>query len=119
MELDYTKEKGWVSKRVDLVWCCEFVEHIPEEDIVNFLRTFKAGKYVAITHAGPGQPGHNHVNCQTDDYWRGVMAVIGFKLDPFLTKCGRLAASTNTTPWNHFKRSGLIFTKYDDTKSYS
>jgi SAM-dependent methyltransferase len=96
----------------DLVWCCEFVEHIPEEHVAKFLTAFQFGGYVAMTHAEPGQPGHHHVNCKSSQYWIGALAAAGFEFDDILTKCARIAASANPSPWNHFKRSGLVFKRY-------
>lgn len=96
----------------DLIWCCEFVEHVEERFMLNFLTTFRYGKYVALTHAEPGQSGHHHVNCKHPQYWIGAMAAIGFKFDDILTKCARIAASSNANVFNHFKRSGLVFVRY-------
>ena len=64
----------------DLAWSVEFVEHVDKEYMPNFLETFKSCKYVAMTHALPGQPGHHHVNCMPIEYWCGAMEAIGFKL---------------------------------------
>ena len=111
---DYTMGM-YGAPRCDLVWCCEFVEHVPEQHIDNFLRTFEAGRYVAMTHAEPGQAGHHHVNCKPSQYWVGVMAATGYVFDDILTKCARIAASANPSPYNHFKRSGLIFKQYGIT----
>ncbi len=109
IECDFSKGSVQITDPYDLVWCCEFVEHVVEEKMRNYLNVFASAQYIAMTHATPGQPGHHHVNCQTEDYWRGAMAVAGFQLDPVLTKMARLAASVNANPWNHFKRSGLVF----------
>lgn len=102
---------------VDAVWCCEFVEHIEERYMKNFLETFKsARKMILMTHASVGQAGHHHVNCRDPGYWTGAMAGIGYGLHPTLTEnCRRLAAH-NTNPYNHFVRSGLVFTPYENNK---
>lgn len=109
---DYTMGPWPVNVHVeppDLVWSCEFVEHIDEIYVPNFLETFKQAPLVMMTHAEPGQMGHHHVNCQTADYWRGVMAAIGYRLDYGLTVQTRTLASLNQNPYNHFARSGLAF----------
>lgn len=62
----------------DLAWCCEFVEHVEEEYSNNFMETFKKCKFVAMTHAQPGQPGYHHVNCQLPEYWIDRFKNIGF-----------------------------------------
>lgn len=93
----------------DLCWSCEFVEHVEERFVPNFLATFKRAGIVAITHATQGQPGHHHVNCRPADYWVGAMAAIGYAFDEETTVYARGLATLNTSPWNHFVRSGLVF----------
>lgn len=70
----------YVPDWFDLGWSVEFVEHVDKPCMPNFLETFKKCKYVAMTHALPGQPGHHHVNCMPAEYWFGVMEAIGFEL---------------------------------------
>lgn len=65
----------------DLVWCCEFVEHVEEEFADNFLSDFAHGNYVAMTHADVGQPGYHHVNCQSQEYWIKKLEEKGFEFD--------------------------------------
>lgn len=100
-----------VTQPFDLVWCCEFVEHVEEQYVPNFLATFKVAPLVLMTHAEPGQGGYHHVNCQMPSYWIGAMAAIGFKLDGELTHHTRQLAAWNENPWNHYRRSGLAFRK--------
>lgn len=100
------------KKWVDLVWSCEFVEHLEEQYVPNFLATFACAKYVLMSHGLPGQPGHHHVNCRPADYWIGALAAIGYKHDETLTQVTRELAAQNTVPWNHYKRSGLVFVRY-------
>ena len=63
----------------DLCWSCEFVEHVWEEYSQNFIDDFKKCRYVAMTYAGPGQPGHHHVNCQPEEYWIEKLINNGFE----------------------------------------
>jgi SAM-dependent methyltransferase len=105
---DFT-ERAWSGPAVDLSWCCEFVEHIEERFIPNYLPALACAKVVMMTHADPGQPGFHHVNCRTADYWIGVMAAVGKHLDPALTEQSRMWASANDSPWNHYVRSGMVF----------
>lgn len=92
-----------------LCWSCEFVEHVEERFVPNFLPCFAAAELVLMTHADPGQPGYHHVNCQPEAYWRGALAAIGYELDAALTSEARQWAALNDSPWNHFRRSGLAF----------
>jgi SAM-dependent methyltransferase len=98
-------------KNFDLCWSCEFVEHIEEKFIPNFLETFKCARYVLMTHAAPGQQGHHHVNCREVEYWLGAMAATGYRLDQRLTQQTRELAAQNTNHWNHFVRSGMAFVR--------
>jgi len=93
----------------DLAWSAEFVEHVEERHMPNFMPCFGSARFACITHGDPGQPGHHHVNNQTDDYWKGVFAAWGFEFDAGLTAMTRAAASVNTRTFNHYRRSGLAF----------
>lgn len=91
----------------DLVWCCEFVEHVEERYVDNYLQTFKAAKnFIFLTHAVPGQPGWHHVNCQPADYWVDKLQQIGFEYHASLTEHARRVAHEG-----HFKDKGLIFSR--------
>ena len=106
---DYTEGPFLTRAFYHLAWSCEFVEHVEERYIWNFLKTFKCARMIAMTHAEPGQPGHHHVNCRTADYWKGVMAAVGLAFDEETTLHARLMAGMNRNPINHFARSGLVF----------
>lgn len=94
---------------IDLIWSCEFVEHVEAQYVDNFLATFQLARYVAMTHALPGQPGWHHVNCQDSDYWVEQLGRYGMILDPHLTAQARAVASTDPAVNNYFARSGLVF----------
>ena len=96
-----------------LVWSCEFVEHVEERYVPNFLWSFaSAMDLILMTHAEPGQDGHHHVNCRTADYWKGALAASGFAFDAELTTVTRELAAANENPWNHYRRSGLAFRRH-------
>lgn len=92
-----------------LCWSCEFVEHVKEEFVPNFLSTFALADLVLMTHADPGQLGYHHVNCQPAAYWIERLASIDYELDQKLTATTRALAAANSNPWNHYVRSGLAF----------
>ena len=96
--------------RFDLCWCCEFVEHVREEFRDNFLSSFAFCKYVAMTHAVPGQGGHHHVNCQPREYWVEHMSRFGFEFDEELTDQLKELAGKGT----HYGNTGLFFRKKID-----
>jgi Methyltransferase domain len=116
---DYSVGPYVPDRPFDLCWCCEFVEHVEEHYVPNFLATFTKCALVAMTHGFPGQPGWHHVNCRSADYWVGVMAGHGYFLAEELTREARKRSALNTFQWrddegthvNHFLRSGLVFSR--------
>lgn len=92
------------GRSFDLVWSCEFVEHVEQQFEQNFLRTFQAGEIVMMTFADPGQPGWHHVNCQNGPYWAYRLFQHGFELDHELTEQSRALSEGR-----HYRRSGLLF----------
>ena len=108
---DFTLGPFAGDRRFDLVWSCEFLEHIGEEFLPNVLRSFQlADKFVLVTHAFPGQPGHHHVNCRSTAYWIQVLEGAGFTCDVGLTVAARRVTLTDLAEYpNHFARSGLVF----------
>jgi len=96
---DYEKSSALNNESFDLVWCCEFVEHVEEEFINNFLHDFKHGKFIAMSFAEPGKAGFHHVNCQQEEYWIEKIEVLGYKYDKEYTENLReIAKKTNTDP---------------------
>lgn len=102
---DYRNGPYNPGKEFDLGWSCEFVEHVEEEYLNNFLATFTKCKILAMTHALVGQAGHHHVNCQEDAYWIEKLAGIGFALHE---ESAKLRQEGDGYYWN---RSGLVFSR--------
>jgi len=104
---DFTEGAYAAAGAWDMVWCCEFVEHVEEKYARHFLEAFKlARRYILLTHARPGEPGWHHVNCQTREYWIDKLDQIDFRFSALLTKCaGRVARG------GHFKSKGLVFVR--------
>lgn len=102
-----------IDREFDLVWSCEFVEHVEPQYLTNFLELFAMAPMVLMTHAEPGQGGYHHVNCRFHDYWEGVLEGQGYKLDLELTRDTRTLASYNQNAYNHYARSGLAFVRRD------
>lgn len=88
---------------VDLVWCCEVVEHIEAQYVQNIVETMRCGRIVAMTHTLPGYRGYHHVNCQDSQYWIDLLANGGFV---FL---GEDTKQSRTMAHGYWLRSGLIF----------
>lgn len=98
LQNDYTISSAFDSEydEHDLIWCCEFVEHVETQFEPLYFNDFKTGKYVAMTFAEPGQPGFHHVNCQTQDYWIKKVENLGFKFNSEYSESLReIARETN------------------------
>jgi 2-polyprenyl-3-methyl-5-hydroxy-6-metoxy-1,4-benzoquinol methylase len=104
---------AWGGAKFDLVWACEFVEHVSEPYAHRLVEPFRKGKIVMMTHASPGQQGHHHVNCRDAEYWKGFMTAAGFMLSPGLTDKTRDISAKNLSAWNHYLRSGMAFRRID------
>lgn len=92
---------------VDLVWCCEVVEHVAEEHVEKLLDTICCGRVLAMTHAVPGQGGHHHVNCREAAYWIGAIGERGYRLDLGAT------AQSRTLADGYWGATGMIFRRSD------
>jgi hypothetical protein len=106
---DYTTGPFDPRREFDLGWSAEFLEHVEESFVPNFMATFRCCRFVCVTHGEPGQPGHHHVNNQPGDYWKGAFAANGFEFDEGLTAMTKAAAAANGSVFNHYRRSGLAF----------
>lgn len=95
----------------DLIWSCEFVEHVEERFACNFLAIFARAKVVAMTHAIPEQEGHHHVNCQPAEYWIERMADYNFKLDRTGTEFSRNLCRDYHKVDTYWTSNGLLFIK--------
>lgn len=101
----------------DLVWSCEFVEHVEEQYVGNIIDTFaNARKLILITHAGPDQVGgHHHVNLKPAEYWIRLIEAKGYRYSRSLTRKTRTIALRDSYydyP-NHYAERGLVFVGKD------
>lgn len=106
---DYSRGPRQVPARIeqpDLVYSCEFVEHVEQRYMENFLADFDRARTVCFTHAFVDQPGHHHVNCQAPQYWISAMQRRGFAWDEEASLESRRIAGQS-----HWERSGLVFTR--------
>jgi hypothetical protein len=80
--------------------------HVEERYMSHYMETFQLCNYLIVTHAVPGQAGHHHVNCQSEDYWIDAFDEFGFDYKSHLTQEIR-NASTMVKPF--IQRTGLVF----------
>lgn len=103
---DYTKGPAPVEGLWDVGWSCEFLEHVEQKYMDNYMDTFAKCKRIVVTHAFPGQGGHHHVNEQEPNYWFQQFGQRGFLLDMKTTDDLRRAS---TMQQRYIRTSGLVF----------
>ena len=104
---DFTKGKlETINKDFDMIWCCEFIEHVEKQYEDNWMSLMQKGKYVFVTYSEPGKPGHHHVNCEPIDYWIKLFEKYGFKFREDLTIQSKELTTMKREFW---KDCGLIF----------
>jgi len=105
---DFTKGPFKIEPR-ELAYSCEFVEHVEERYVPNYMETFMSCKYALITYAPPGHVGHHHVNCQAEEYWIEKFADHGFWYDVGTTAEIRTIDDPTKKKKNFIKERGLFF----------
>jgi cyclopropane fatty-acyl-phospholipid synthase-like methyltransferase len=105
---DYTTGPLELVSKFDLVWSCEFVEHVYEEYLPNFMKTFQSGKIICMTYAPPKKKGYHHVNLKSEEYWIDIFQNYGFNFDKSLTLKLRKISSMGR---EFFREYGLVFIK--------
>jgi hypothetical protein len=109
---DFTKGKVSLEKKYDWAYSCEFLEHVEEKYIENFMPAFQQCRFITVTHATPGMPGHHHVNLQHEHYWIKVFAEWNLEYDEEKTKIVRQVSTMNLdmNPRKQFmKNTGMFF----------
>lgn len=91
----------------DLAWSVEFLEHVEEQYIPNFMKAFQRSGRVIVTAAPPGWNGHHHVNCQPQEYWVEKFKEYGFSYDDAISKKVR---EVSTMTKGFLQRTGMFFT---------
>lgn len=79
----------------DLIWSCEFLEHVEEQYQHNYMVLFQTAPIVVLTYSEPqwSTGGHHHVNCRSQTYWNEVFATYGFVYDAAYSSQLRAAAT--------------------------
>lgn len=105
---DYTRGPLFLGKKYDICWSVEFVEHVEEQYIDNYMQTISSANIAVITHAPPDYPGYHHVNCQNAEYWINVFSKYDFNYNNDLSLTIR-SISSMRKPF--LQRTGLFFQK--------
>ena len=109
---DFTKGPAPITSTYDIGWSVEFLEHVYEEYMPNYMQSFQKCKYIIITYAPPGWSGHHHVNLQEEVYWIKKFKDYGFTYNENYTKELRDNSTMNypKKPRKAFvKNRGLFF----------
>lgn len=96
----------YLERQVDVIWCCDVVEHIAEAYLGNVMKTFQQARVVLLTngtdrHAGEGW---HHITNLPDTFWVQWMKDGGFELDEALTAESRALCQEG---W--YKHLGKVF----------
>lgn len=105
---DFSKGKATIDKTFDLAYSCEFVEHVKEDYLPNFMDVFIKADHVIMTFAPEGTPGHHHVNCKNESYWIEVFNNYGFLFNKEITNNIR---NCSTMERDFIRNNGLYFKK--------
>lgn len=103
---DYTIGSPEITSTFDFAYSCEFVEHVEERFISNYIKTFKLCQHILITFAPEGTPGHHHVNCKSEKYWIDIFESNNFSFDRKITDDFK---KSSTMVRNFVRDHGLYF----------
>ena len=78
-QVDYRKSSSSLLQRFDIGYSCEFLEHVPEMYMDNYMKDFRKCRYILVTAAPPGWGGVGHVNEQAEPYWVKSFQKYGFE----------------------------------------
>lgn len=111
---DFSKAPLIPDFEYDIGWSVEFVEHVEEKYIPNYMPCFQSCNTVVITYAPPGWEGHHHVNLKDEDYWIQTFATNGLKHNAEMTHQLRQHSTMNLGKKGKkafVRNRGLVFTK--------
>jgi len=81
-----------------LGWSVEFLEHVEEQYMDNYMQIFSQCDHVICTAAPPGWGGHHHVNEQPQTYWIEKFRDYGLYYDPIITAAMRKKSTMRRKP---------------------
>lgn len=110
---DFTKQ--WIQwpVPVDLVWCVEVLEHIPERFQLNVVQTIASsvGRLAFVTAAQPGQRGYHHVNCRPRDEWIDIFGESGLRIWPSGERLLKSLSDRGEWGPNFLKTNGMFLVR--------
>lgn len=97
----------WIRDSVDLIWSVEFLEHVPEEFVDNYMKTFALGSYIVCT-ASQNSNVPYHYNCKPLEYWIEKFAAYGFKFEKETTV---KLKEMSTMGREFIQETGMVFSR--------
>ena len=108
---DYNNGPTLLLSQYDMAWSCEFVEHVEEKYVKNYMLDFQKAKYIVMTFSEKG--GHHHVNLKPKSYWIDIFDSYNLIYDDAVTKKIKNVSTMNTTGKftnkQFIKQNGLFF----------
>jgi len=101
---NFVKSEFKLNTKFDLGWSVEFVEHVKEEYIKNYMSAFNRCKFVLITFSEKEEK--YHINLQNSKYWKNKFEEYKFKFLPETTK---LVKENSTMERDFIRKNGLVF----------
>jgi len=89
----------------DFGWSVEFLEHVEEKYIPNFMNSFQHCRRVILTASDNPRP-KCHVNPQLPSYWIKVFTDYGFKYNHSVSEYIKKASTLDR---DFFRKSGMYF----------
>lgn len=118
---DFTLGPAPLENHYDIGWSVEFVEHVYEKYIPNYIQAFQQCKIMIMSFAPPGYGGYHHVNENTQEYWINTLENYGFTFHRTFTEELRNASTMNRKKTTNTKKlrkafvhlRGLVFINND------
>eukprot|EP01084_Bolivina_argentea_P097497 175274_1 len=107
---DFSLGPYWTNRIYDMAWSIEFLEHVNETYMNNYMATFKKAKIILMSASNVG--GWSHLNPQQKEYWIEKFESYGFIYDHELTKICRDKCVRFPTVFSNYTYHGLTDTKW-------
>jgi hypothetical protein len=99
----------------DLSFSVEFLEHVEEKYMPNYMHAFQTSRYAICTAAPPGHTGHHHVNCKSKEYWIDAFSRYGFVYcEDFSQELREASTMLDDQPHTIFAGSNDFIKGFDD-----
>lgn len=110
---DFREGSYFLDKTYDLAYSCEFLEHVQEKYMSNYMPIFTKCKYILITAAPPGWGGDGHVNEQPESYWIEIFRendiIFNKKYTDYIRSISNMNQHRNLPRKMFLKNRGLFF----------